>query len=595
MILKRYPDRDTFKTLAEKGNVIPVCAEILADTETPVSILQKFNAPDRAVFLLESVEGGEHWARYSFMGLSAKSHVKVFARHVTIEESGFENIIDHKGDPLGVLKEMARAYKPADIPFLPRFWSGFTGYMTYEMVSFFEDIPLSLPQEVPYAHFVIPDSMVIFDNMNHTLTCMAIAYTGREGSSPGIDAAACYQDALGRLNGMIETIARPLSSRTYMGENPNYMGDAVVGTTRRSPLRNTPNYMGDAPSEKFSLTPGTEPGTYIKGVEKIKQHIVAGDIIQAVYSQPFSSKASVDPVMLYRAQRYINPSPYMFFMNFGSIAIAGSSPETMVRLENRTATLRPIAGTRPRGETEQEDRRLADELLNDEKERAEHLMLVDLGRNDLSRVSEVGTVQVTDLMFVERYSHVMHLVSNITGEIKEDMDAWDLIRAAFPAGTLSGAPKIRAMEIISHVEQTPRGIYGGAAGYISFSGNMDLAITIRTATIEDGVMKVQAGAGIVADSVPEMEYQECINKARSVERAMKMALFRDQSQPEMNQEGQNSQEEPSESKKISRELKDVSRELKDVSMESKKISRELKDVSMESKKISKDSEGGLSC
>ncbi len=259
-------------------------------------------------------------------------------------------------------------------------------------------------------------------------------------------------------------------------------------------------------------------------MKRIKEHIVAGDIIQAVYSQPFSSRIPIDPLMLYRTQRYINPSPYMFFMNFDNLAIAGSSPETMVRLENRTATLRPIAGTRHRGETEQEDRHLADELLNDEKERAEHLMLVDLGRNDLSRVSEAGTVQVTDMMFVERYSHVMHLVSNITGEMKEGVDAWDLLRATFPAGTLSGAPKIRAMEIISELEKSPRGIYGGAAGYISFSGNMDMAITIRTATVENGTMKVQAGAGIVADSQPEKEYQECVNKARSVERAMKLAL-----------------------------------------------------------------------
>ncbi|SLM33198.1 Anthranilate synthase component 1 [Desulfamplus magnetovallimortis] len=521
MILKRYPTENEFMELAETSNVVPVCAELLADTETPVSILQKFYKPDEPVFLLESVEGGEHWARYSFMGLSAKTHVKVFKEHVTIEENGGTRSIEHNGDPMLILKNLTKAYKPADMPSLPRFWSGLTGYMTYEMVSFFENIPTALPDGTPYAYFIIPDAMIIFDNMNHTLTCLAISCTQNK------DSKRCYHDAAANLDKMVETIqSKNAGHNSLIEQNHGITGITAAMSPNPNCSSQKASYHchNTSADTDFSLTTETDHDTYIKGVEKIKNHIVAGDIIQAVYSQPFSSTIPVNPVMLYRAQRYINPSPYMFFMNMGKIAIAGSSPETMVRLENRTATIRPIAGTRPRGTTEQEDRQLADELLNDEKERAEHLMLVDLGRNDLGRVSETGTVQVTDMMFVERYSHVMHLVSNITGEMKEDMDAWDLLQATFPAGTLSGAPKIRAMEIIAELEKSPRGIYGGAAGYISFSGNMDLAITIRTATVENGKMKVQSGAGIVADSQPETEYQECINKARSVERAMKLAL-----------------------------------------------------------------------
>ena len=503
MILNRYPTRETYASLCRTSNVIPLCAELLADTETPVSILQKFYQKDQPLFLLESVEGGEHWARYSFMGISAKSHIKVLENEVEITTSNHHERIPHGGDPLAVLKKITEQYHPADIRGLPRFWSGLTGYMTYEMISFFENIPTALPQGTPYAHFIIPDAMIIFDNMNHTLTCLSICYTN------GADEMTCYEDAMARLERIITTIQGPAPMTTP--EN---------ASTATAVMEN------DGEAATFSLTSRTDRDDYLQGVRTIKHHIVEGDIIQAVYSQPFISNAPVDPVMLYRAQRYINPSPYMFFMNLGDTAIAGSSPETMVRLENRTATLRPIAGTRHRGTTEQKDRALADELLNDEKERAEHLMLVDLGRNDLGRVAETGTVQVTDLMFVERYSHVMHLVSNITCELEEKKDAWDLLRATFPAGTLSGAPKIRAMEIISELEPTPRGIYGGAAGYISFSGNMDLAITIRTATIKEGEMTVQAGAGIVADSDPEKEYQECINKAKSVERALVLAMTR---------------------------------------------------------------------
>jgi anthranilate synthase component 1 len=492
MILEQFPNKKNFVELAGNANVVPVCTRVLADTDTPVSILQKCYDKNKECFLLESVEGGERWARYSFLGVSAFGTVKIFKDHVEITTKNNQENIPHKNDPLGVIKELINGYTPADIPDLPRFWSGLTGYFTYEMVSFFEDIPVSLPKDTPYGHFIIPDQMIIFDNIKQTLTCVKICYPTNQ-SDPS-DPGKIYDAAREDLEALVDIINLPF-------EKPNYEKTEAV------------HFISQTPAEE-----------YIQGVETIKKHIVEGDVFQAVYSQPFSCSTRVDPVLIYRAQRYINPSPYMFFMNFCDRVIAGSSPETMVRLENKIATLRPIAGTRPRGNTEQQDRALADELLNDEKERAEHIMLIDLGRNDLGRVAEAGTVQVTDTMVVERYSHVMHLVSNITCDLKQNADAFDLFKATFPAGTLSGAPKIRAMEIISELENRPRGVYGGAAGYISFNGNMDFAITIRTAVMENDTLTVQAGAGIVHDSDPETELEECKNKAKSVEIALKLAL-----------------------------------------------------------------------
>ena len=489
MILEQFPNKQTFSSLAKNYNVIPVCTRILADTETPVSILKKFFNKDKECFLLESVEGGERWARYSFLGVSAFGSIKIFSDHVLIKTKEQNQKIAHKGDPLEIIRSYSKTYIPALIPELPRFWSGFTGYFTYEMVSFFENIPVFLPEGTPYAHFIIPDEMIIFDNMKQTLTCLKICYL-----TPNDDPEEIFKQAHMDLQKMQDTINAPFTSE-IKGNNID-----------------------------VSLEPETPAEEYIAGVEKIKEHIIEGDVFQAVYSQPFSCKTDVDPILIYRAQRYINPSPYMFFMNFKNIIVAGSSPETMVRLENGIATLRPIAGTRPRGKTEQEDRKLADDLLNDEKERAEHVMLIDLGRNDLGRVAEAGTVQVTDTMVIERYSHVMHLVSNITCDMKKEFDAYDLFKATFPAGTLSGAPKIRAMELIGELENTSRRVYGGAAGYISFTGNMDFAITIRTAVMEGGKLTVQAGAGIVYDSDPQKELSECKNKAKSVEMALKLAL-----------------------------------------------------------------------
>ncbi len=488
MLLNKFPDRDTFKKLSKNYNVIPVCEEILADTETPVSLLKKFYGKG-PVFLFESVEGGERWGRYSFLGTSARSHILVYSNRVEVRRKGECREINHNGDPLKILRDLMKPYKPALIKGLPRFWGGMVGYLTYEMVSFFERIPNKWPEQKPLAHFIIPDELIIFDNIKNTLKAVAISFPGDSDETPD----QVFEEANNRIKKILSTMSKPLcEDEPVLRENA------------------------------YTLSTHMKKDLFRSHVEKTKGYIRAGDVIQAVISQPFVCDNPPDLWSLYRAQRYINPSPYLYFMHIGDVALVGSSPETMVRLENDIATLRPIAGTRPRGENEQEDRALADELLKDEKERAEHLMLVDLGRNDLGRVAEIGTVQVTDLMIVERYSHVMHLVSNIRCDLKPDCDAWDLLAATFPAGTLSGAPKIRAMEIISELEQEPRGPYGGAVGYISFSGNMDMAITIRTACIENNQLIIRAGAGIVADSDPERERIETVNKAMAIQRALEL-------------------------------------------------------------------------
>ena len=490
MRLKQFPLKGEFVKLTKDHNVIPIVEEILADTETPVTVLKKLYDNKGPVFLFESVEGGERWGRYSFLGTSAQACIRVYKEQVEVSENGSLRKIDHHNDPLGVLKEIMAAYRPANLSQLPRFWGGLVGYFNYETVSFFEDIPHSWPMDQPIASFIIPDEVVIFDNIKNTLQAVVIAYVD-ENTDPN----PVYDAARKRLAALLKKIDQPM------------------------------RFPEPRPGESYALNPTIDPGVYRDGIKKVKEYIRQGEIIQAVISQPFVCDSVPDLWMLYRAQRYINPSPYLFFLHIGDTALVGSSPETMVRMENRVATLRPIAGTRPRGDTEQVDRALADELLQDEKERAEHLMLVDLGRNDLGRVAEIGTVQVTDLMFIERYSHVMHLVSNITCDLRPDCDAWDLIRATFPAGTLSGAPKVRAMEIIAEMEDTPRGPYGGAVGYVSFSGNMDLAITIRTACMENNVLTVRAGGGIVADSDPETERMETINKSKAILKAL--ALLQD--------------------------------------------------------------------
>ena len=486
MKLRKFPDRELFRRQMQTSTVVPVCLEVLADMETPVSIMQKLYRGRGPVFLLESMEGGERWGRYSFLGISARRQLKIFKETVQVETNGSVERHPHGGDPLGFLRSFMESYRPAAVPQLPRFWGGLVGYMSYEMVSFFEAIPNRLPAEKAIAHFIMPDELLIFDNTANTLMLVAVAHAD---THPTADAA--FDDAAARIESIHEQIRRPLEA-------------------------------AEPPPPPFSgqLAPKVAAEDFRRKVEIVKEYILAGDIIQAVISQPFVCHPPDDLLALYRAQRYVNPSPYLFFLHLDDVALIGSSPETMVRLENAVATLRPIAGTRPRGETEQQDRALADELLKDEKERAEHLMLVDLGRNDLGRVAETGTVQVTDLMVVERYSHVMHLVSNIVCDMQSGCDAWELMKATFPTGTLSGAPKVRAMEIIAEMETQPRGPYGGAVGYVSFSGNMDMAITIRTACIDGGELTVRAGAGIVADSDPERERQETVNKAMAIQAAL---------------------------------------------------------------------------
>jgi len=488
MLLNQFPVKERFCRLAEKFNVIPVCTEILADTLTPVALLKKFYTGQNPVFLLESVEGGERWGRYSFLGVSAHCHIRVYADRVEIEDKNSLRQVPHNGDPLKVLKSQMDKFQPADMPELPRFWGGMVGYLSYEMVGFFEPLPGISTDDKALARFIIPDELIIFDNIRNTLTAVVIGFTDDQ-----ISDEQTYENARMRAGALLAKADRPLLETT------------------------------DTDAEfEYKLTGIDTAPAFRSQVEQVKEHIRAGDVIQAVVSQAFVCDQLPDLWMLYRAQRYINPSPYMYFMHLEETALVGSSPETMVRLENNVAVLRPIAGTRPRGDSEQADRALASDLLADEKERAEHLMLVDLGRNDLGRVAKTGTVQVTELMVVERYSHVMHLVSNICCDLRSDYDVWDLLRATFPAGTLTGAPKVRAMEIIAKLEKGPRGPYGGAVGYISFNGNMDLAITIRTACVEEGRLTVRAGAGIVADSEPEKERIETVNKAMALQRALEL-------------------------------------------------------------------------
>jgi len=480
-----------FEASTRRGNLIPVYREILADIETPVSVLRKLQHKDH-VYLLESVEGGEKWGRYSFIGTDAGVVFKVCGPLVIIEEKGRVVTREHKGDPLKAMRELLDRYKPVATPGLPRFFGGAVGYLGYDMVRYFEKLPDAPPDDLNLDEsvFVISDSLVIFDNTRHTIKVVACAYT-EDADSP----EEAYETACRKIDEMIMLLSSPVAL-------PASVPQQINGVDFESNMT---------------------PDQYKAIVEKAKDYIAAGDVIQVVLSQRFSTPCPADPVDLYRALRYVNPSPYLFFLKLDDLTMIGSSPEVMVRLEQSDVELRPIAGTRKRGKTEQEDRALADELLSDEKERAEHVMLVDLGRNDLGRIAETGTVQVNQYMVVEKYSHVMHLVSNVRAQLAKGKDAFDVLAATFPAGTLTGAPKVRAMQIIDELETVRRGAYGGAVGYFSFSGNMDLCITIRTMIIKDGRIFVQAGAGIVYDAQPESEHQETENKARGMQMAVKLA------------------------------------------------------------------------
>ena len=484
------PSFAEFEKLAKKGNLIPVYREILADVETPVSVLMKLQNKDH-VYLLESVEGGEKWGRYSFLGTDAGVVFRVHGKKVIIEDNGKITTREHNGNPLNFLRELLKRYKPVAISGLPRFYGGAVGYLGYEMVRYFEKLSPSPPDDLNLdeAVFVISDSLMIFDNVRHTIKVVSCAYTEEADSLEERYQASCQ-----KIESMIETISAAASHKitASTGNDVNFQSNML-------------------------------PEEYRAAIEKAKNYIVAGDIIQVVLSQRFETEYSCNPIDLYRALRFVNPSPYLFFLKVDDLTLIGSSPEVMVRKEEDTMELRPIAGTRPRGKTEQEDRTLSDELLSDEKERAEHVMLVDLGRNDLGRMAQTGSVQVNQYMVVEKYSHVMHLVSNVRAQLAKGKDAFDVLAATFPAGTLTGAPKVRAMEIINELEKVKRGPYGGAVGYFSFSGNMDLCITIRTMVLKNNKVYVQAGAGIVYDSVPESEHQESLNKSRGMLQAVRLA------------------------------------------------------------------------
>ncbi|OGP85771.1 MAG: anthranilate synthase component I [Deltaproteobacteria bacterium RBG_16_54_11] len=487
-----YPAFERFKQLTNEGNLIPIYREILADTETPVSALMKLRAKPHC-FLLESVEGGEKWGRYTFLGFDPHCIFIVRGADCMIQQNGETRTQKHKGDPLGLLKAILYGFRPVPIDGLPRFYGGAVGFLGYDMVRYFESIPARAQKDLQSddATFLLTDTLMIFDNVRHTIKVVACALT--EGRN---DLQAVYDEAIARIEKMIELIKSPAETR----EPPQAARD-------------------DAPA-RSNMT----PEAFKAMVKQAKDFIVAGDVIQVVLSQRFQREHRTDPIDLYRALRYINPSPYLFFLKLADLILIGSSPEVTVRLEEGIAELRPIAGTRKRGKNEQEDRHLSDELLQDPKERAEHVMLVDLGRNDLGRIARIGSVQVSQFMVVERYSHVMHLVSHVQAQLLPGKDAFDVLKATFPAGTLTGAPKIRAMEIIDEMEPSRRGPYGGAVGYFSYTGNMDFCITIRTMVIQDGSIYIQAGAGIVADSDPEAEYQETVNKAMGMMQAVDMAV-----------------------------------------------------------------------
>lgn len=490
------PSKSEFVALAQKGNLIPVWREILADLETPVSAFLKLAQGDYA-FLLESVEGGENIARYSFLGTQPLLMFRSKGDTVLMEREGSLQVHRlHDGeDPLHVLKRVIGQFRFVAVPDLPRFCGGFVGYIGYDMVRFFERLPDLTKDDLqlPDCYLILADTIIVFDHLKHKMRILVNAFVDD-------DPAKAYDAIVDR----IESIIHRLRTATL---NPNVV----------SPI-------SDQKSELIPVSSNFTPDSFEAVVERGKEYIRAGDIIQVVLSQRFQTQASAPPFNIYRALRSINPSPYMFYLSLGDLKLIGSSPEILVSCFGTKVTTRPLAGTRPRGQNPEEDAELERELLNDPKERAEHIMLVDLGRNDLGRVCKIGTVKTTEFMRIERYSHVMHIYSNVEGELDiSSYDVFDALRATFPAGTVSGAPKIRAMEIIEELEPMKRGVYAGSVGYFSFNGNMDMAITIRTIVLKGSTAFVQAGAGIVADSVPEREYQETVNKAKALLSAIEMA------------------------------------------------------------------------
>lgn len=487
------PELSDFIRMAQASGLVPVCREILADLDTPLTVFAKVAANKQHAFLLESVQGGEKWGRYSFIGFDPLATFTSCGDKIEIRRhGGGEETIN--GDPIEALKGLLSSFDPCDTGYLPRFFGGAVGYMGYDMVRFMERLPESgdkQPLEIPDSSFMIPKIVLICDTIRQTISvvnCVLIA--------AGKDLEEQYRQAQNEIEAVIGQLQGPLPA-----------------TIREE----------SGPVAPHHFTSNMSRDEFAAMVIKAKEYILAGDIIQVVLSQRFHSKSELNPFTLYRALRHINPSPYLFFLKLDEVIQIGSSPEILVRLEEGEMEVRPIAGTRKRGFTEAEDLALEQELLADPKECAEHLMLVDLGRNDLGRVARYGSVEVRDLLVVERYSHVMHIVSGVHAAIDAEKDQFDVLRACFPAGTVSGAPKIRAMEIIEELEAERRGPYAGAVGYFGFSGNMDTCITIRTFVMRGDDLWVQAGAGIVADSDPDKEFEETVNKSRGLRRAVELA------------------------------------------------------------------------
>ncbi|GAB1264512.1 anthranilate synthase component I [Aurantivibrio infirmus] len=481
-----------FKQLTEQGfNRIPVVREVLADLETPLSSYLKL-ARGPYSYLFESVQGGEKWGRYSMIGLPAKTIIKVFGEEIQVLKNG-DLIESHTmSDPLAFVEEFQSRFRVPELANLPMFNGGLVGYFGYDCVRYVEEkLKHSQPEDVignPDILLMVSDEVLVFDNLAGKLSIV-------------VHADPANDNALENAEARLDELESKLQS-----------AEPKTQAMKLEPDGNS--------EQKFRSHYGQE--RYFAAVEKIKEYALAGDIMQVVPSQRLSLPFHADPLNLYRALRCLNPSPYMYFLDLDDHHVVGSSPEILARLENGEVTVRPIAGTRRRGHTQEEDLAMEKELVEDPKEIAEHLMLIDLGRNDVGRIAETGSVTLTEKMVVERFSHVMHITSNVTGKLKPDLGAMDILRAALPAGTLSGAPKIRAMEIIDELESEKRGIYGGAVGYLSWNGNMDTAIAIRTAVVKDEVLYLQAGGGVVADSIPELEWKETMNKARAIFRAVDM-------------------------------------------------------------------------
>ncbi|TET53176.1 MAG: anthranilate synthase component I [Actinobacteria bacterium] len=479
------PSKEEFTKLAKEHNLVPVYAEIMADIDTPVSAYMKLGENDYS-FLLESVEGAERWARYSFLVDDPFLVINCKDGEALVEEEGKSRT--EKGDPFAIVKRYISEFKPAELPELPPFQGGAVGFFSYDSIRYIEDIPKNAKQDLDFADatFMFANMILIFDHLKHKIKVVINAKIDDE-------AGKVYKKATAKIKQLIEKMSN-LQTAKALSE----------------------------PSEMpKDINSNIEKKDFIKAVDKVKEYIVNGDVIQVVLSQRFNVPLNgKHPFDIYRILRTLNPSPYMYYLNLKDIQLVGCSPEALVKVQSQTVTTRPIAGTRRRGNDEAEDFAFEVELKNDEKEKAEHLMLLDLGRNDMGRVCMTGSIIVDEFMGIEKYSHVMHMVSSITGQLAKGKDAFDVIKALFPAGTVSGAPKIRAMEIIDELEPTLRGPYAGSVGYFGYNGNLDMAIAIRTIVIKDGQAYVQAGAGIVYDSDPELEYKECQNKARALLKAL---------------------------------------------------------------------------